>query len=122
MALSLKNSVVLVIGGASGMGRSIAAKAVSLGATVTIASRTKERLRQSAAEIGPGVAYHCVDTTSDESVQQLFQSLGAIDHLLIPGSSVQTGPLKEISPGNSAIDHGKQVLGTVSVCAGSNHK
>jgi NAD(P)-dependent dehydrogenase (short-subunit alcohol dehydrogenase family) len=37
-----------------------------------------------------------LDTMKESSVADLFERLGAVDHLVIPGSSVKTGPLREL--------------------------
>jgi NAD(P)-dependent dehydrogenase (short-subunit alcohol dehydrogenase family) len=86
---------VVVVGGTSGMGLSVARLAAEHGAKVTVASRSAERVKKIAEELG--VIGHPVDTTDETSVRDLFLSSGPIDHLVISGSSVRTGSLKEAS-------------------------
>lgn len=93
--LSGKN--VLVVGGSSGMGLAIARKCAGLGAHIIIASRSEDHLKDAAQVIGSGTEYHVVDTTSEESIAKLFQAAGEIDHLAIPGSSVRTGPIRDLA-------------------------
>ena len=94
--MKLSEKKVLVIGGSSGMGLAVATAAVQAGATVLIAGRSESRLKEAAAKIGSGVKWHPVDFTDEISVKRLFDFAGPIDHLVIPGSAVRTGPLKDL--------------------------
>jgi NAD(P)-dependent dehydrogenase (short-subunit alcohol dehydrogenase family) len=87
---------VVVIGGSSGMGLALAEKASRSGARVVIASRSQDKLKAAAARIGGDVHWQVVDTTDEMSVSDLFERLGAVDHLVIPGSAVKTGTLREM--------------------------
>ncbi len=104
--MKLSEKKVLVIGGSSGMGLAIAAASARAGADVLIASRTESKLREAAAKIGSGVKYYPVDFTDEASVKGLVDFAGAIDHLVISGSAVKTGPLKElpIADAKSSMD------------------
>lgn len=75
------------------MGFSIARLAASRGAAVTVASRSPEKVAQAASELG--VAGRQLDTMDEASVREFFSTLGPIDHLVVTGSSVRTGTLKE---------------------------
>ena len=94
--MKLKEKRVLVIGGSSGMGLAIAAVASQAGAEVLIASRTESRLEEAAEIIGGGAKWYMVDFTDETSVKSLFAAVGPIDHLVIPGSAVKTGPSKDL--------------------------
>jgi len=104
--MRLSDQKVLVIGGGSGMGLAIATASARVGAKVSIASRSDSRLKAAAAKIGSGVKWHTVDFTDEISVKRLFDFAGPIDHLVIPGSAVRTGPLKElpIADAKSSMD------------------
>jgi NAD(P)-dependent dehydrogenase (short-subunit alcohol dehydrogenase family) len=95
--MNLKERKILVIGGSSGMGLAIATAAVQAGANVLIASRSENKLKEAAEKIGFGVKWYRVDFTEETSVENLFSEIGPIDHLVIPGSQIRTGPLKELS-------------------------
>jgi NAD(P)-dependent dehydrogenase (short-subunit alcohol dehydrogenase family) len=86
----------LIIGGGSGMGFAIAKAAVVQGAQVLIASRSVDKLNDAAANIGEGITVHPVDLLDENSIATLFANAGPIDHLLIPGSEVKTGPLADL--------------------------
>jgi NAD(P)-dependent dehydrogenase (short-subunit alcohol dehydrogenase family) len=92
----LQKQTVVVIGGSSGMGLAIADACSRSGARVVIASRSREKLEAAAQRIGGEVHWQVVDTTQESSVADLFERLGAVDHLVIPGSSVKIGPLHEL--------------------------
>jgi NAD(P)-dependent dehydrogenase (short-subunit alcohol dehydrogenase family) len=92
----LDNKTVVVIGGSSGMGLAVAESASRSGARVVIASRSQDKLAAAAGRISGDVHWQVVDTMKESSVADLFERLGAVDHLVIPGSSVKTGPLREL--------------------------
>lgn len=94
---SIENQRVVVIGGSSGIGLAIAKAAVADGAKVVIASRSAEKLRQASLEIGSAVESRPLDLTQEETVMSFFQELGTIDHLVVSGSSVKTGSLKQLA-------------------------
>ena len=96
MSNALKNKTVVVIGGSSGMGQAVAEKSARFAARVVIASRSQDKLKAAAAQIGGNVHWQVVDTTDEASVSDLFDGLGIVDHLVIPGSSVKTGALREM--------------------------
>ncbi len=86
---------MVIIGGATGMGKAIATLCAEHGAKVTIGSRSVQKLEATAAEIG--CAYRAIDTTQEDSVQQFFTAMGQVDHLVISGSSVRGGTLRDMS-------------------------
>jgi NAD(P)-dependent dehydrogenase (short-subunit alcohol dehydrogenase family) len=75
------------------MGLSIAKLSASQGASVTVGSRSSEKVAATAKALG--VLGRTIDTTDESSVQDFFASVGDIDHLVITGSSVRTGTLKD---------------------------
>lgn len=97
MSLSLKDQKVVVIGGSSGMGLATARAAVNAGANVVIASRSAQKLDAAKADIGKNVEAQPLDLTQEDSIREFFQKIGSIAHLVIPGSSVKTGSLRELS-------------------------
>ncbi len=97
MSNTLENKTVVVLGGSSGMGLAVAIKSAQSGARVVIASRSQDKLNAAAAQIGGEVHWQVVDTTDEASVVDLFDRLGTIDHLVISGSSVKTGTLRELA-------------------------
>jgi NAD(P)-dependent dehydrogenase (short-subunit alcohol dehydrogenase family) len=85
---------VLVIGGSSGIGFATARLAASLGADVTIASRTASKLEGAASRMTFPVRRSVIDVTSDASVDALFADGRAWDHVVVTGSQVTIGPVR----------------------------
>jgi len=94
--MSLEAQSVVIIGGSSGMGLAIAKEAVDAGADVTIAGRSQAKLDQARQAIAGDVATCTVDLSDEQSVKRLFSQIGSLDHLVVTGSSVKTGPLREL--------------------------
>jgi NAD(P)-dependent dehydrogenase (short-subunit alcohol dehydrogenase family) len=95
--MGIENESVVIIGGSSGMGLAIAKEAADAGAAVIIAGRSQGKLDQASRVIAGDVASYIVDLSEEGSVKKLFQSIGLFDHLVITGSSVKTGQLRELS-------------------------
>lgn len=93
---SLSGKHVVIVGGSSGMGEASAKLAVSLGAKVTIASRSEEKLKAAAARLGGDVQISQLDTTNEEAVKHWAGGLGPVDHLVISASSAAHGAFAEL--------------------------
>jgi NAD(P)-dependent dehydrogenase (short-subunit alcohol dehydrogenase family) len=94
--ISLSGSRVLVIGGSGGIGLATARLAAELGAHVTVASRSPDRVAAAVAGIGPTAQGRVVDVTSDESVQALFEDKTQWDHVIVTGSQVTIQPVRQL--------------------------
>src|SRR6185369_1652679 len=70
--------------------------ATELGARVTIASRSTERVAAAVAELGPSVAGRTIDVTSDDSVESFFAAGPQWDHVIVTGSQVTIQPVREL--------------------------
>lgn len=87
---SLQGKKAVVVGGAGGLGQSIAQGLAEAGAAVAIASRNLESLKRAAEEIkaacGLDVRYYVVDAAKEESVEALVASsvkdMGKVDILV----------------------------------------
>jgi 3-oxoacyl-[acyl-carrier protein] reductase len=89
MDLGLQGRVALVMGASQGIGRGIAAALVREGARVAIASRSRERIEEAAAEISGEAVPFVADTDDLERLGELpaevEAALGPID-ILVPNT------------------------------------
>lgn len=102
MGHPLAGKVVLVTGASSGIGRATARALASAGARVALASRSAERLRELADELGEVAAAYPMDVTSGEEVRRTVEMIrerfGRIDVLFanagiyIPGKVAEGDP------------------------------
>ncbi|MEM7732974.1 MAG: SDR family oxidoreductase [Pseudomonadota bacterium] len=90
--MSMNGKTLLVVGGATGIGRATAGLAARDGAHVIIASRSEETLAKAAGEIGHGAEYRAFDMTDEANVKAWAAALPAIDYLVISASSAAHGP------------------------------
>ena len=94
MDLGLRDRVALVTGASKGIGRGIAAALVAEGARVAIASRSAERIRAAADEIGArGYVFDAGDPrTAGELVAQVEADLGPVDVYVANTGGPPAGP------------------------------
>ena len=91
----LKGMKVVVVGGSSGIGLATAEMAGREGAEVTIASRNQERLEAAAKQMN--AAAIPADVTNDQSVSDLFQRCGPVDHVVVTAAQLKTGPFRTVA-------------------------
>jgi NAD(P)-dependent dehydrogenase (short-subunit alcohol dehydrogenase family) len=94
--MTIEGQSLVIIGGSSGMGLAIAKQAVDAGVNVTIASRSKSKLGDARQALAGRVTTHPLDVSDEPSVKTLFAKIGPFDHLVVSGSSVRTGSLREL--------------------------
>jgi NAD(P)-dependent dehydrogenase (short-subunit alcohol dehydrogenase family) len=89
---------VLVVGGASGIGRAIAAECVSAGARVAVADLDAERGAAAAEEVG-AERFEPVDVADEDSVDALFGAIGrdGLDGLVNSAGILEVGELGQFS-------------------------
>jgi 3-oxoacyl-[acyl-carrier protein] reductase len=94
MDLGLQDRVALVTGASKGIGRGIAAALVAEGARVAIASRSEERIRATAEEIGArGYVFDADDPgAAGGLVDRVEADLGAIDVYVANTGGPPAGP------------------------------
>ena len=84
--MKLKGKTVLCIGGSGGMGRGVAEIALSEGADVIVTSRSLDKAKETAEELG--CQAEAVDIADEVSVRQLFKRLKTLDHMMITAGAV----------------------------------
>ncbi|KAI9753066.1 MAG: RNA polymerase II mediator complex subunit [Chaenotheca gracillima] len=104
----LASAHVLIIGGSSGLGYSVAEASLEEGARVTISSSQQSRVDSSIQRLltsypsarGRVAGYACDLTGSDveKSIVSLFEKTGKIDHLVFTaGDKLATVPIKDVT-------------------------
>jgi len=83
----LKDCLVVVVGGSSGMGLATAKAALSDGARVVITGRSAEKLAAANEVLGGRARTAVLEITQEDSVAQLFSELGPVDHILCTAGS-----------------------------------
>ena len=89
---TLANKQILIIGGSSGIGLATAVSATELGAKVTIASRSTERLT-AVLEEHPTLNTAVCDITRPNDVAHLFSRFAHVDHVFMTAGQSMTGNL-----------------------------
>lgn len=91
--MKLQNQKVVIIGGSSGIGLATARAALEEGASVVIASRSKEKLEKANQQLGNKALIYEVDLAARDSLQHLFQEVGELNHLFISAADPRSGLL-----------------------------
>jgi NAD(P)-dependent dehydrogenase (short-subunit alcohol dehydrogenase family) len=110
----MKDQVVIVTGGSSGMGLYMAKRFVQEGAKVAITGRNLERLEEAKKEIAEGRedAVQCIQMDvrevedTERMVSETIEAFGRIDHLVNNAAGNFIAPAEELSPNgwNSVIN------------------
>lgn len=101
----LKDKVVLITGGATGLGRAMGETFLALGAQLAIASRREDVLKKAAEEMGGEehkVFYHSCDVRDPVQIQEMVsaveQHFGHIDVLVNNAAGNFISPTERLSP------------------------
>ena len=94
---SLHNQRVLVIGGSSGIGLAIAAATTDAGASVTIASRSQEKLTAVATKLNGAVHIAVLDTDDNELLERFFERQMTWDHVVVSAAQTKVGSVRSLS-------------------------
>jgi len=95
----IKNSVFLVTGGSSGIGKALAQLLIEKGGKVAITGRNKDKLQNVAAEIGAfGVAANMnSDSDIEVLVEQVLKEFGRVDALINNAGIGEFGPADSLT-------------------------
>jgi NAD(P)-dependent dehydrogenase (short-subunit alcohol dehydrogenase family) len=98
MNSALKGEIVVVLGGASGIGLATALAAAGRGALVTVTSRSGERVAQAARRIGGSARGAVVNLENEDETRALFERVGAFDHLVYTaGDELLLSPVAQLA-------------------------
>jgi NAD(P)-dependent dehydrogenase (short-subunit alcohol dehydrogenase family) len=88
----LDDQRVVILGGTSGIGLATAERAAAAGGRVIVVSSSADRVAAALRELPASAEGHAVDLRDEDAVRDLFERLGAIDHLAYTaGESLQIG-------------------------------
>jgi NAD(P)-dependent dehydrogenase (short-subunit alcohol dehydrogenase family) len=87
----LEGQKVVVVGGGSGVGLASAKLLSSRGAELVITGRSAEKLQAAAKGFEGPVTTHAVDGKDVGAMKELFDKVGAFDHLVIPAGETSRG-------------------------------
>jgi NAD(P)-dependent dehydrogenase (short-subunit alcohol dehydrogenase family) len=106
--MPLKDSHVVVIGGSSGIGFTVAKLALEAGAKVLIGGRNESRLTGAAQKL-PGSKTHLVDISDEDQVVAFFERVRELDHLVVTAGGTIASPKKladlPTQEARAAFDH-----------------
>ena len=110
---NIENKKVLITGGSEGLGKALAKKLHDMGALVTILSRSEDKLKLAASEIGCN--YIVCDITKLEDCNKAKQEIGDID-ILISNAGVWTDDnLEKTSPEKIAAAFQVNTIGAIQM-------
>jgi NAD(P)-dependent dehydrogenase (short-subunit alcohol dehydrogenase family) len=89
--MDLKGQKIVIMGGTSGIGLSLAKMAASSGASVIITGRDEAKLKQAVSELPDTVKGEAVDAASAGAINGFFSKLGIFDHLVLSLSGKSGG-------------------------------
>lgn len=93
--------VVIVTGGAQGIGAAIARRLVSEGATVVIGDVLTDKANELVGELGPSARFEHLDVSDEQNwtslVSRVESDLGPISGLVNNAGVVRTGPIETLS-------------------------
>lgn len=87
---------MLVVGGSSGIGLATARMAAELGAAVTVASRSPDKVSAAVAAIGRGTKGRTIDITDDAAVEAFFADGTVWDHVIVSAAVTRMGSIREL--------------------------
>ncbi|KIQ17452.1 short-chain dehydrogenase [Rhodococcus sp. Leaf7] len=87
---------ILLVSGASGIGRSIATAVLDSGGEVILAGRRPDTLDTAVAELGPGASAVTIDLADESTIARAAASVGAVDHVVSLAADHANGPLVDL--------------------------
>ncbi|OZD06529.1 short-chain dehydrogenase [Rhodococcus sp. 06-235-1A] len=94
---------VLLVSGASGIGRAIASAVLDSGGEVVLAGRRREPLDAATAELGPRASAVVIDLADGPSIAQAAVAVGPVDHVVSLTADHANGPVADLD--GAAVRH-----------------
>ena len=86
--MTIKNSLVVILGGSTGIGLATARAAKAEGAQVIVTGRSPEKLQRAQAELGSDARTVVLDVADEEGTRRFFQGLAKVDHVFITAGTL----------------------------------
>ncbi|MBJ3776901.1 SDR family oxidoreductase [Acuticoccus mangrovi] len=94
--MTLTNATILVLGGSSGIGFGVAEAALAAGATVTIASRSPEKVERALGRLGGATEGVSLDTGDAAALERFFAARPAFDHVFCSAAKTKVAAVREL--------------------------
>jgi NAD(P)-dependent dehydrogenase (short-subunit alcohol dehydrogenase family) len=108
MAHLLKDRSVLVVGRAGGIARATTAAIQAAGGQVIAAGRNRDELKTAYNDT---VDVETIDLTDEDSIADLANRLGTVDHVVTTASARVYGPVQELDPAAVMLSMATKVIG-----------
>lgn len=115
MTQNLKSKRVIVIGGSSGIGLSVARMAYETGAQVILTSRNAQKATIAAKTIGAAVTGAPLNVDDEMAVNAFFTSIDAIDHVYVAAGGTSISVLTNGSLDEQLAGFNTRVQGSLRV-------
>ncbi|MFN4316167.1 MAG: SDR family oxidoreductase [Chitinophagaceae bacterium] len=115
VARNLQGKEIIIVGGSSGIGLSVARLAYELGSNVSVTSRNLAKAVSVAASIGSTVKGLALNIDDENSVTELFRNVNEVDHIYIAAGATKLGKLNEGSLEENMATFNTRLLGSLRV-------
>jgi len=105
MSRTLRDKVVVILGGSSGIGLATALAAQADGAEVVITGRDAKRLAAAKERLGGSVRTGQFDAAHENPAREFFNSITTIDHIFSTAGTLAIVALKVARKGTREVFH-----------------
>lgn len=112
---NLKNKNIIIIGGSTGIGLSVASMAFEYVANVTLTSRHLDKANEIAKNIDLSVNGFALDVDDEQTVNNFFSSRSDIDHIYIAAGSTKLGNVTDGSLEENMQAFNTRLLGSLRI-------
>lgn len=113
MGNNIDGARVLLVGGASGIGKAIATDILAAGGEVVLAGRTPAALDAAAAALGTGATTVTVNLADEHSIATAAAQIGELDHVVSLAADHANGPVSGLEPGRIREAFDAKVIGPI---------
>lgn len=94
--MRIQGQHILVVGGSSGIGFGLAQAALAAGATVTIASRSADKVEAAVKKLGHGAKGQVLDTTDQAGINGFFAGHEWFDHVVVSAAKTKVAAIRNL--------------------------